>query len=95
MTNDLWLAWATQHYNTDEAGVRKIMTDRAKRGPAARKAKLQKGETYRGGFNNAKTAKEAGDKGRQTRYNKEYNGSLDKEAPLDTQTHPDLPRSRG
>lgn len=74
MSSDSWMAWAMEHYNTDEAGVKKIMTERAKLGPKVREARLRaQGKKHRGGFSDPEFARKAGALGKAKRFGKSEN----------------------
>jgi hypothetical protein len=62
-----WFEEMRRKYQTDDAGVREIMKARQKQSMASPK---RKEKPHVGGFNLPGVAKQAGERGRQTRYSK-------------------------
>ena len=59
---EAWMDMMKAKYNTDEAGVRKIMSDRQKKGMASPK---RKGKPHVAGFSNSNIASQAGKKSKR------------------------------
>lgn len=76
MTDSAWMAWAKQHYNTDEAGVRKLMSDRLKAGREKYQQEVRDGKRkHVTPFSDPEVARKAGAKGKSVRFGKEYNNT--------------------
>lgn len=71
MSSEAWMEWAKQTYNTDEAGVRQLMSDKAKISAQKKRERMSQGIKPVGGFSNVEVAKEAGKKGRTARWKKD------------------------
>lgn len=70
MSSDKWMAWMMERHGTDEAGVRRIMAERGKKGPQIRDQKLKPGQKHNGGFSDTELARKAGELGRAKRFGK-------------------------
>lgn len=69
--NEHFVKMMMERHNTNEAGVRRIMRERGKKGPQAREARLKaEGRKHVGGFSDPEFARQAGEKGRAVRFGK-------------------------